>query len=167
MKIFTAVFAGLCLLSSLTFAQEAKKAGVFGAEEIKKLTPATFFFDGQSAQVQLRNTVGFRTPGGKTVLVGLMDVSGYATDVQQKFQGFFITETKLDIGGSQLSPGEYGFGFTKDGKFFILDVAANDVLSTSSANDDKVAHPVPLKIVEDGAAYKLYAGRKWVALKPE
>jgi len=167
MKTFPAVLAGLCLLASIGFAQQAKKAGVFGAEEVKGLTPATFFFDGQSAQVQVRNTVGFRTPGGKTVLVGLMDVSGYATDVQQKFQGLFITETKLDIGGSKLVPGEYGFGFTKDGKFYILDVAANDVLSTSVSNDDNVAHPVPLKIVEDGGAYKLYSGRKWVALKPE
>ena len=167
MKTFTAVFAGLCLLSSLAFAQEAKKAGVFGTEEIKKLTPPSFFFDGQSAQVQVRNTAGFRTAAGKTVLVGLMDTSGYASDVQQKFQGFFITETKLDIGGKSLSPGEYGFGFTKDGKFFILDVAADDVLSIAASTDDKVAHPVPLKIVADGGAYKLYNGRKWVAVKPQ
>jgi hypothetical protein len=27
--------------------------------------------------------------------------------------------------------------------------------------------PMPLKLVEDGAGYKLYAGRKWVAVKPE
>jgi len=26
---------------------------------------------------------------------------------------------------------------------------------------------VPLKLLQDGAGYKLYAGKKWVALKPE
>jgi hypothetical protein len=26
---------------------------------------------------------------------------------------------------------------------------------------------VPLKLTEDGGAYKLYAGRKWVTVKPE
>jgi hypothetical protein len=26
---------------------------------------------------------------------------------------------------------------------------------------------VPLKLVEDGAGYKLYGGKKWVSVKPE
>jgi len=26
---------------------------------------------------------------------------------------------------------------------------------------------VPLKLVEDGSGYKLYAGKKWVSVKPE
>ncbi len=78
-----------------------------------------------------------------------------------------ITESKLSIGGSTLAPGEYGFGFTADGKFVVMDVANNDVLSTSSQTDPAVVHAVPLKLVEDGEGYKLYAGKKWVGLKPE
>ena len=78
-----------------------------------------------------------------------------------------VSETKLDIGGSALPPGQYGFGFTADGKFVVMDVANNEVLNTGSQTDAELKHPVPLKLVEDGASYKLYAGKKWVAIKTE
>jgi hypothetical protein len=48
-----------------------------------------------------------------------------------------------------------------------MDVGANDLFSVAGQIDDKLPHPVPLKIVEDGEAYRLYAGRKWVSLTPE
>jgi hypothetical protein len=66
-----------------------------------------------------------------------------------------------------LVPGQYGFGFAKDGKFLVMDVGANDLLAVAAKMDDQVSHPVPLKIVEDGGAFRLYAGRRWVSLKPE
>jgi hypothetical protein len=117
--------------------------------------------------VQLRNSGGFSVPQGKLVLAGLVDTSGYASDVQAKYQGFLITEVKLNIAGTELRPGEYGFGFSQDGKFLVMDVGANDLFSVASQLDEKLAHPVPLKIVDDGSAYRLYAGRKWVSMKPE
>ena len=104
---------------------------------------------------------------GKLVLAGLVDTSGYASDVQAKYQGLLITDVKLKIEGTDLPPGQYGFGFSQDGKFLVMDVGANDLFSVAGKMDDKLAHPVPLKIVEDGGAYRLYAGRKWVSLKPE
>jgi hypothetical protein len=106
-------------------------------------------------------------PDGKLVLAGLVDTSGYAADVQAKYQGFLITEVRLNIEGSELSPGEYGFGFSKEGKFLVMDVGANDLFSVAAKLDDKLPRPVPLKIVQDEGAYRLYAGRKWVSLKPE
>jgi hypothetical protein len=78
-----------------------------------------------------------------------------------------VTETKLDIGSSTLPPGQYGFGFTAEGKFVVMDVANNEVLNTASQSDAELKRPVPLKLVEDGAGYKLYAGKKWVAIKAE
>ena len=106
-------------------------------------------------------------PDGKLVLSGLVDTSGYAADVQAKYQGFLITEVKLNIEGKELAPGEYGFGFSNDGKFLVMDVGANDLFTVAAKLDDKLARPVPLKLVEDGGAYRLYAGRKWVSLKAE
>jgi hypothetical protein len=47
------------------------------------------------------------------MLANLVDTSGYSTDVGEKYQGFQITEVKLSIEGSELPPGEYGFGFSK------------------------------------------------------
>ena len=96
----------------------------------------------------------------------MVDTSGYASDIAQKYQGFLITEVKLKIEGSELPPGEYGFGFTGD-KLIVTDVGANDVLSVSSKMDDNLKRPVPLKVVEDGGAYRLYAGKKYVTLAIE
>ena len=155
------IFCGL-LLSA-----QQLKPGLLSNDVLKKVVPGTYFFRGQSAPVQLRNSAGFSVPDGKLVLTGLLDTSGYAADVQAKYQGFLITEVKLSIEGSELAPGEYGFGFSKDGKFLVMDVGANDLFSVAGQIDDKLPHPVPLKIVEDGGAYRLYAGRKWVSLKPE
>ena len=164
--------ATLCLiaglfLTALSAVAQQPKPGVLTADEIKRLAPAGYFFAGQSATVQTRNTAGFRNTNGKLTMAGFVDTSGYASDVAQKYQGFFITEAKLNVGGSELQPGQYGFGFSKDGKFMVMNVAAEDILSVSFDMDDKLTHPVPLKVVEDGGTYKLYAGKKWVALKPE
>jgi len=157
------VFVLLC--SAIAYAQS--KPGVLAADEVKRVTPSSYFFAGQSAPVQIRNSSGFRTADNKLVLVGLVDTSGYAADVQQKYQGFFITEVKLKVGDADIAPGQYGFGFSKDGKFMVLDAGANEVASISSNRDDKLARPVPLKMMADGDLYKLYAGRNWVTVKPQ
>jgi hypothetical protein len=157
----------IVIFSCLLLSAQQPKPGVLSAEDIRKVVPATYFFRGQSAPVQLRNSAGFSRADGKLVLAGLVDTSGYASDVQAKYQGFLIAEVKLNIGGKELPPGQYGFGFSPDGKFLVMDVGANDLFSVAGQIDEKVAHPVPLKMVDDGGAYRLYAGRKWVSLKAE
>jgi hypothetical protein len=157
----------LLLLSAVLVSAQQPKAGVLGGDDLKKVVPSVYFFRGQSAPVQLRNSAGFSMPDGKLVLAGLVDTSGYASDVQAKYQGFLITEVKLNIEGTELAPGEYGFGFSKEGKFLVMDVGANDLFTASGKIDDKLPHPVPLKVVEDGGAYRLYSGRKWVSLKAQ
>ena len=147
-------------------AQQASKH-VLSSDEVKKAVPTEYFFRGQKAPVQVRNAVGSQQADGKLMLAALVDASGYSTAIQQKYQGMLITETKLNIGGSELAPGQYGFGFTADGKFMVMDVANNDVLSAASQTDSALQHAVPLKLVEDGAGYKLYAGKKWVGIKTE
>jgi hypothetical protein len=166
MKTRLAVASCLILAVLSAVAQQPSKH-VLSSDELKKAVPAEYFFRGQKAPVQLRNAVGFQLADGKMTLAALVDASGYSTAIQQKYQGMLITESKLNIGGSALAPGEYGFGFTADGKFVVMDVANNDALSTSSQTDAALQHAVPLKLVEDGAGYKLYAGKKWVAIKTE
>ena len=148
------------------WAQQASKH-VLSADEVKKATPTEYFYRGQKAPVQLRNAVGFQQADGKMTLAALVDASGYSTAIQQKYQGLLITENKLDIGGSILAPGEYGFGFTGDGKFMVMDVANSDVLSASYQTEQALQHAVPLKLVADGDGYKLYAGKKWIAIKAQ
>jgi hypothetical protein len=160
-----AVLAGVTLLMGALAAAQSKH--VLSSEELNKVVPTEYFYRGQKAPVQLRNAVGFQLADGKMMLASLVDASGYSTAIQQRYQGLLITETKLNIGGSSLSPGQYGFGFTSDGKFMVMDVANNDLLSASCQTDSALKRAVPLKLVEDGEGYKLYAGKKWIAVKAE
>ena len=91
--LMTAVFVALCLQA---LAQQPKP-GILNSEDLKRLVPSAYFFRGQSASVQLRNSAGFSNAQGKMVLAGLVDTSGYAADVQAKYQGFLITELNLEI----------------------------------------------------------------------
>ena len=166
LSVFSGIFLS-SLLAAVAIGQQPPKPGVLKAEDLKRVVPTAYFFRGQSASVQLRNSAGFSNSDGRLVLAGLVDTSGYAADIQAKYRGFLITEVKLNIEGSELAPGQYGFGFSKDNKLLVMDVGANDVLSVSAKIDDMLAHPVPLKIVEDGGGFRLYAGRKWVGLKTQ
>ena len=157
--------AALALIGC-ALAQEVSKH-ILSSDELKKVVPTEYFFRAQKAPVQLRNAVGFQLADTKMMLAALVDASGYSTSIQQKYQGMLITESKLNIGGSILPPGQYGFGFAADGKFNVMDVANNDVLSASYQTDPVLQRPVPLKLVEDGEGYKLYAGKKWIALRAE
>jgi hypothetical protein len=156
----------LWLVALTAIASAQASAQLLTAEQAKKLAPTSYYFAGQSAAVQARNTAGFKNSAGKVVLAGLVDTSGYSTAIAEKYQGFLITETKLSFNGSTLDPGQYGFGF-KDGKFMVMNVAATDLFSIPSQNDDQVKHPVPLKFEKDGDGYRLYAGRKYVVMKAD
>ena len=156
----------ILMLVCAALAQQASKH-VLTSDEVKKAVPTEFFYRGQKAPVQLRNAVGFQLADGKMMLAALVDASGYSTAIQQKYQGLLITETKLNIGGSTLAPGEYGFGFAADGKFVVMNVANDDVLSAAYQTDQQLQRAVPLKLLEDGAGYKLYAGKKWVGIGAE
>lgn len=156
--IWVVVLVGLALAQA--------SAQVLSAEQAKKLSPTSYYFAGQSAAVQARNTVALKNAAGKVVLAGLVDTSGYSTAIAEKYQGFLITETKLSFDGATLDPGEYGFGF-KEGKFIVMNVASTDLFSIASQNDDQVKHPVPLKFEKDGAGYRLYAGRKYVVVNAD
>src|ERR1700756_881234 len=158
--------ASVLLMVGAVMAQTSSKH-VLTSDELKKAVPTEYFYRGQKAPVQVRNAAGFQLADGKMMLAALVDASGYSTAIQQKYQGFLITETKLTIGGATLPPGQYGFGFSANGKFMVMDVANSDVLEAATETDQELKRPVPLKLVEDNGAYKLYAGKKWVGIKTE
>ena len=147
-------------------AQQGSKHLLSG-DELKKAVPAEYFFRGQKAPTQVRNSAGFQLADGKITLAALVDASGYSTAIQQKYQGLLITEAKLNIGGTALQPGQYGFGFTADGKFVVMDVSNSDVLTVPFQTDGALPRAVPLKMVEAGGGYKLYAGKKWVEIEAQ
>ncbi len=155
---------GVLLVSAL--AQQGA-AHLLSADELKEVVPSEFFYRGQKAPTQARNSVGLQLANGKMTLAALVDASGYSTAIQQKYQGLLITESKLNVEGSELAPGQYGFGYTAGDKFVVMDVANDDVLSVPSKTEQALQRAVPLKLVEAGEAYRLYAGKKWVEIRPE
>jgi hypothetical protein len=162
-KLMSVIFFAMIvpiLASAPMFAQ------VLAGDQLKKVVPTTFFFAGQVASVQTRNSSAFKTSGGKIVSAGLVDTSGYATAIAEKYQGFLITETKLSFDGASVEPGAYGFGF-KDGKFLVMNIAGAEAASAASQNDDQLKHPVPLKFEKADGGYRLYAGKKYVVVKGE
>jgi hypothetical protein len=131
--------------------------------DIQKLLPASVYYKGQSAPTQLRNSSGVKLADGFFVLATLVDTSGYASDVQAKYQAYFITEVPLKVGGESLPAGIYGVGFVADNKFVVTDVGAHDVLTVNAGEDAGLKRPLPLQVVVDPAGgFRLYAGRKYV-----
>src|SRR5580658_629822 len=138
-------------------------AAVLKPADTQKLLPEKVYYKGQSATTQLRNSGGVKFADGSFVLATLVDTSGYSTDVQAKYEAYFITEVAIKIGGESLPAGIYGVGFVADNKFVVTDVGAHDLLTVSSGNDDAVKRPTPLNVATDpSGGFRLYAGRRYV-----
>jgi hypothetical protein len=164
--IYAFWLATLLLCTCLAPAQQMPAKGILSPTELKKLIPQDYFFAGLTASVQPGMNAGVRFPNGKVLLVALVNTSGYSTAIQQKYQALFLTDSRLKVEGSDLPPGAYGCGFSS-GKFAVMNVAAEDVVSVPAQHDDKLQHAVPLKFVEQEGSYRFYAGKNFVTLQPE
>jgi hypothetical protein len=161
-----------CALTALCFSLPGKTfaapptsaATVLKAADTANLIPATVFFRGQVASVQARNSGGVKLPDGMLVLCALVDTSGYSTAVQQKYQGYFITEVALDLNGQLLKPGAYGVGFVEGNKFLVMDLGAHDLFTVTGVHDTELKRPTPLQVLDDTAPnkYRLYINRNYV-----
>ena len=164
------LFTLALLFSTGSFAQTQKaavKQGVLTAAEVGgKLFPDKVFFRGQVASVQARNSGGVRFGDELLVMAALVDASGYASGIKEKYQGYLITEVPLDVNGQTLKPGAYGFGFVENDEFVVMDLGANEVFQTGSKKDMELKHPVPLQFIAGSAAetYRLYKGRDYVEI---
>jgi len=136
---------------------------VLAPADTQTLLPATLWYKGQAAPAQKRNSGGVKFSDGSYMLATLVDTSGYSSDVQSKYQAYFITEVPLKIGGQDLPAGIYGVGFVAGNKFVVTDVGAHDVLTVDSADDADMKRPRPLAVTADpSGGFRLYAGRRYV-----
>jgi hypothetical protein len=167
------VIVASCVVGCLPGAQLARaqsaapaQAKILSPQDIGALMPHSVFFRGQCATVQLRNTFGLRLADGAVVLAGLVDNSGYATGIQQRYQGYLLSETALTINGETLPAGAYGFGFVANDVFTVMDLGAREVLKVGSKTDSTMPHPRPLQIVvgTHPGSYRLYEGRRFVSI---
>lgn len=162
----------LLALAAGSLAQEPKSAatppvreGVLKAADISpKLFPEKVYFRGQVATAQMRNTGGVRYSDDFVVLAALVDSSGYASGIKEKYQAYLITDVTIEIGGQPLKPGAYGCGFIDNKKFLVMDLGANDLFQVTSTKDTEIKRPIPLQFLAtpDAGKYRFYHGRDYV-----
>src|ERR1700739_3626425 len=117
-------FAGASALALSAMASPARSLAQGGDTVLKpadteKLLPASVYYKAQSAPTQLRNSGGVKFADGYYVLATLVDTSGYSSDIQAKYQAYFITEVPIKIAGQSLPAGVYGVGFIGGDKFVV------------------------------------------------
>jgi hypothetical protein len=126
-----------------------------------------FYLEGNAIPTQKRNTVVLKGTDGKRMVFGLLDTTGYSSEIQQKYAGMMILERKTMVGDAAVGTGAYGFGLQKGtpaegaGKLVVYDVSGAKVGEVVAQWDNALAQPVPLQVVNG----RLYVGRHWVEIK--
>lgn len=149
-------------ITGLATAQEG--ATVLTGTQLTRVVPTGFYFQGLSAPTQMRNAAAARFGTDRFVIAGLVDTSGYSSDVREKYVGFFITDSAIKLNGESLPAGAYGFGFATEGKLTIMDLAGKDLLSVAITNDKSLRRPRPLMMSADPGGVRLYSGRNYVVI---
>jgi hypothetical protein len=149
----------------LPLGSAAQQAVVLGDDELTKMVPAGFYFEGQVGPTQLRNAAAVRLAPKRNVIAALVDTSGYASNIRDRYEGFLITDSPITIGGTKLPTGAYGFGFTQEGKMNIFDVGGKQLHTIAAIRDAEFKGPRPLTMTVSGSEVRLYRGRSFVAIK--
>src|SRR3712207_298217 len=166
LRLRPAFRAGALLLLLLLPAAARAQAWprILEGADLERVVPQSFYFEGQSGPTQMRNAAAAQLGPRRFVLAGLVDTSGYASDVREKYQGFIVTDSPIRLGGARLPTGAYGFGFTSDGWLNVMDVGGRRVLSVRARADDGLQRPRPLMMTDARNGVRLYAGRSFVVI---
>jgi hypothetical protein len=157
----------LLLLSPLMGSVDPQTAnqqtGVLNPTQIQALFPASVYFSGQMATVQLRNAGGVRWSEGKQTLFGMVDASGYSTGMRERYQFYILSDVPVDIGGKRLPAGAYGAGFLADKGFEVMDLGGTEIFHTAVQRDAAMQRPRPLQVTPAAnGRYRLCLGRDYV-----
>jgi hypothetical protein len=157
----------LLLLSPLMGIASAQtpnqQTGVLNPTQLQALIPATVYFSGQMATVQLRNAGGVRWSEGKQTLFSMVDASGYSTGMRERYQFYILSDVPVEIGGKHLPAGAYGAGFLADKGLEVMDIGGTEIFHTPVQQDSAMQRPRPLQVTATGNGhYRLYLGRDYV-----
>lgn len=147
-------------------AQNGQNLKILSDSETARVAPASFYFSGQSAPTQLRNTSAARLGQNRLVIAGLVDTSGYSTEISGRYEGFFITDSPVRVGGRTLATGAYGFGFSKNGTMSIFDIGGRRILTAVTRTDSMMSRPRPIQMTSGKSAIRFYKGRNFVLISP-
>ncbi len=138
-----------------------------------RAVPADFYLEGNRIPVEKRNAALLKSDKGARVVLGLIDTSGYSSQIQQKYMGMLITETRISVCGNAIGVGSYGLGLDRpaptsnaDAPFKIYNQAGEKVGECAAKKDDSVKQPKPLLVTAaKGAPAKIYFGKYVVDIK--
>ncbi len=137
---------------------------ILSGAQLARIVPAGFFFEGQSAPTQMRNAAAARFGAKQHVVAGMVDTSGYSADVRSRYEGFFIIDTPMIVGGQELATGAYGFGFVENNRFTISDVGGTQIFTVNTEPDRNLRRPRPLMMTRGAGGVRLYSGRRYVTI---
>jgi hypothetical protein len=167
-KRLTALFAIFAFVAAaLPAATTGAQGGapvILGGAQLARIVPAGFFFEGQSAPTQMRNAAAARLGAKQHVVAGMVDTSGYSADVRSRYEGFFIVDTPVNVGGQELATGAYGFGFVENNRFTISDVGGTQLFTVNTEPDRNLRRPRPLMLTRGAGGVRLYSGRRFVTI---
>ena len=132
--------------------------------QLARIVPTGFYFEGQSAPTQMRNAAAARFGPRQHLVVGMVDTSGYSADVRSRYEGFFIVDTPMMVGGQELGVGAYGFGFVENNRFTISDISGTQIFTVNTEPDRNLRRPRPLMLTRGAGGVRLYSGRRYVAI---
>lgn len=173
----TCVVVAASFLLGLASVSPAGAQGTFKVEQgqtFNKMLPRDFVLEENAIPTEKRNTALVITPSGSRMLVGLLDTSGYSSQVQEKYLGMLIAEGSAEVCGHQIGVGSYGFGLARaagsaEGKasmFMLYNQAGKRVARCPAKWDSQLKGPRPLQVVvSGGGSARLYLSRNWVGLK--
>jgi hypothetical protein len=140
-----------------------QQTGVLNAAQMQALFPASVYFSGQTATVQLRNAGGVRWSEGKQTLFGMVDAGGYSSGMREKYQFYILSDVSIDIAGKRLPAGAYGAGFLTDKGLEVMDMGGTELFHAAVKHDAAIQRPRPLQVTDGGnGRYRLYLGRDYV-----
>jgi hypothetical protein len=163
----------VCLLSA--WPTRARAQGGFEpvtGDAFNHAVPTDFYLVGEHITVEKQNAAVLKNADGARVVVGLLNTAGYSSQIQQKYTGMLITETKLSVCDNALGVGSYGFGLQRpappskaDAPFRIYNQAGEKVGECTAKVDDSITRPTPFAVTTKGGPAKLYLGKYVIEIK--
>lgn len=163
---FSPAVAFAAAVPQATTAAAQADGAPFTADKLASLLPATVYFQGRTAPLQIRNSGGTAFNGDQVLWAGLVDTAGYSTSVQERYQFYFVSEGPIRFGDADLPAGAYGAGFLGD-HFLIMDLGGHTLAQGPLQTDAAMKRPRPLQLLSDKQnTARLYLGRHYVVLQP-
>jgi hypothetical protein len=156
------VFLPLLIFAWGLHSSPAQAPAVVPEEELPRIVPTGFYYEGQVAPTQMRNAAAVRIHERKHVIVALVDNSGYAADIRAKIEGFWATDVPVRLGRRNLAVGVYPFGVTREGVLNVYDLAGTLLFSVNTVRDANLQNPRPLAMIMAGDGIRFYRGRNYV-----